>query len=169
MRVFSEEKTNGTYELLYTSPISTWSVILGKFMAVSVFYLAVLATHTLFLIVMFGYGNPEAGPVFSGYLGLFLAGLAFLSIGIFASSLTRNQIISFFVAMSISFGFLMVGWAAGLTSGNMATFLEGASIAKHFSGFNSGIITSSSLVFFLTIIILFLSATKLSVESLMRK
>lgn len=168
MRLFSEERINSTYELLMTSPISIWDIVLGKYVAAAIFYLIALSTHILFLLAMFGFGNPEIGPVFSSYLGLFLAGLAFGAIGCFTSSLTKHQIIAVFLAFAINLVFLMISWGAENAFGNLATFLNNASISTHFENFNQGIIFVSSSVYFLSIIVLFLSATQISVKSLAR-
>jgi len=169
MRLLSEERNQGTYELLLTSPASAWDIVLGKFIAGAVFFLAMLVTHSLFLMVMFGYGNPEPGPVFAGYLGLFLGGLAFLAIGIFASSLTKNQIISFFVSLFISLVFLMLGWAGAKTSGNISEFLQDASINANFETFNKGVITISAIVYFITLGAFFLTGSQVSIQSLTRR
>ncbi|MDB5037351.1 MAG: ybhR 2 [Bacteriovoracaceae bacterium] len=168
MRLLSEEKSQGTYELLLTSPITAWDIVLGKFIAGVVFFSLLLVTHALFLIVMFGYGNPEPLPVLSGYLGLFCAGVSFLAIGLFASSLTKNQIIAFFVSLFLGLGLLMIGWAAQTLSGNISKFLEAASITFQFENFNKGLITVSGLVYFITVWIFFLSATRVSLQSLTR-
>jgi ABC-2 type transport system permease protein len=168
MRLLCEERNQGTHELLLTSPISTWDIVMGKFIAGVTFFLTMVATHALFLIVMFAYGNPEPGPVFAGYLGLILGGISFITIGLFASSLTKNQIISFFVSLFVSLIFMMVGWAAGSTSGHLAEFLQQAAITAHFENFNKGLITVSSIVYFLTIWVFFLSATRVAVQSMAR-
>jgi ABC-2 type transport system permease protein len=168
MRLLSEERSLGTYELLMTSPVSTWEIVLGKFIAGIVFFSLMLATHALFLIVMFGYGNPEPLPVASEYLGLFMAGVSFTAIGLFASSLTRNQIVSLFVALFIGLAFLMIGWAAQTLSGNISKFLEAASITFQFENFNKGLITVSGIVYFITLWVFFLGLTKVSIQSLTR-
>ena len=168
MRLLSEEKNQGTYELLFTSPISTWDIVLGKFLAGLGFFSLMLLTHGLFLLVMFGFGNPEPGPVISGYLGLLLGGAAFISIGLFASSLTKSQIVAFFIALFISLGFLMVGWMASNVSGNLAEFLQQASITGHFENFNKGVVSVSSIVYFVTLCLFFLITTRVSLESLTR-
>ncbi len=169
MRLLAEERSQGTYELLLTSPISTWDIILGKFIAAFVLFMGLIVTQGLFLGVMFGYGNPEIGPVVSGYLGLILSGAAAISIGLFASSLTKNQIIAFFVALFICLSFLMVGWIAGSVSGNLSTFLNAVSVTTHFEEFNKGVMAVSSLVFFISVCVFFLSVAKISVQSLARK
>ncbi|MBN8555523.1 MAG: ABC transporter permease subunit [Deltaproteobacteria bacterium] len=168
MKLLCEERNNGTHELLLTSPISAWDIVLGKFLAGIVFFLAMVATNALFLIVMFKYGNPEPGPVLAGYLGLIFGGISFISIGLFASALTKNHIISFFTSLFISLVLLMIGWAAGSTSGHLSEFLQQASITTHFETFNKGLITVSSIVYFVTLWIFFLSATRVAVQSMAR-
>lgn len=169
MRLFTEERNNFTYELLLTSPVSVWSIVSGKFLAASIFFLIALATHSIFVGVMFGFGNPEPGPVFSSYLGLFLAGLSFGSIGLFASSLTKHQIIAVILALAVNLGLLMISWGAENAFGNLQTFLNSASISTHFENFNQGVIHISSLVYFLSIIVLFIVATQISVRSFARR
>lgn len=166
MRMISEEKNQGTFELLLTSPITTPQIVLGKFMAIVCFFLIMLSTHVLFLGIIYKLGNPEWGPVFSGYLGLFLIGVAFASIGLFASSLTKNQIVAFFVAIFILLFFLMVGWAGNTASGNIGIFLKKLSLLEHFENFSKGIITVSDLTFYVTISVFFVLGSCVSLESL---
>lgn len=168
MRTICEEKNQGTYELLLTSPLTSWEIVLGKFLACFLFFLLVVATHSLFLVVMFGYGNPELGAVLSAYLGLILGGGSFITIGIFSSAVTRHSVIAFILALVICIGLLMVGWAAGNTSGNLSEFLTQASVSSHFENFNKGVISVSSVVYFLTLWILFLSSARIAVQSMAR-
>jgi ABC-2 type transport system permease protein len=165
----AEERKQGTYELLFTSPISTWDIILGKLMAAFAFFFVIVATQIVFLVVVFKFGNPEMGPVLSAYLGLALCALVILAVGLFTSSLTTNQIIAYFSAIFILLGLLMVGWASKVVPGNLATFFEGASIQTHFEGFNRGVISVSSIVYFITTAIFFTAATNVSLDSLTRK
>lgn len=166
MRFITEERTRGTYELLLTSPLSTWSITLGKFIAGMLFLLCILATQCILLGAMFIFGNPEPGQVFSAYLGVFLAGSTFLAIGLFASAITKNQIIAAFLAMFINLLFLFSSWIANAASGNLSLFLKQASFVPYFEEFNKGIISLSSLVYFVTLWIFFLAGTKLSLETL---
>jgi ABC-2 type transport system permease protein len=168
MRAICEEKNQGTYELLMTSPITAWQIVLGKFLACFLFFALVIATHGLFLTVMFGYGNPEPGPVLAGYLGLLLGGGAFVTIGIFTSAITRHYIIAYILALVICLGLMMVGWAAGTVSGNLSEFLQQASVTSHFENFNKGIISVSSIVYFVTLWIFFLSSARIAVQSMAR-
>lgn len=168
MRLLSEEKNQSTFELLMTSPISSWSIVFGKFIAGAVFLLALLATHSLFLGVMFGFGNPEPLPVFAAYLALYLLGLSLLSMGLFASSLTRYQILAFFIALVIEIVFMLIGWGSQLASGNFSQFLEAASLSGNFETMSKGLITVSSLVYFASLSIFFLMASQVSVQSFKR-
>lgn len=169
MRSIAEERSQGTYELLFTSPLTTWDISLGKLIASFVFFLTMLLTHAILIGIVFYFGNPEIKPVLSAYLGMALYGLVMLSVGIFASSLTKNQIIAFFLALLFGLVLLMIGWAAKVTSGNMATFLESASVQTHFETFNKGIISVSGIVYFVTAAVFFMTATRVSLESLTRK
>ncbi|TVQ77808.1 MAG: hypothetical protein EA369_08445 [Bradymonadales bacterium] len=168
MRFFSDEKAQSTYELLLTSPVSSWQIILGKFAAAKVFLLLVLATHLIFLFVMFFYGNPEWRAVVSAYLGLYLAGLSFFAIGIFASSLTKSAIVAIFIAGGINLSIIMIGSLGPHVPQNLGRFIEAASFHSHFTEFNQGVIQVSSCVYFVSLIVLFLGATQISIRSLSR-
>jgi len=168
MRFFSEEKLRSTYELLMTSPISTWEIILGKFKAAAVLLLLILSTHFIFLTVMFQYGNPEWGPVLSGYLGLFLAGLSLFAIGIFASSLTKSAIVAMFVTFGINTLMVILPLFAAIAPTNLGRAIEAAAMGMHFEMFSQGVIQVSSLVYFMTLIVLFLGGTNIAVRSFAR-
>jgi len=168
MRLLTEERNNSTYELLMTSPISAWQISFGKFLAGAIFLLFCLLTHSLFLGFVFRYGDPELWPVVGSYLGLFLAGLTFIAIGLFTSSLTKHQMIAYIVAVAINVGLLMIAWGGGLMEGNLATFIEKAAITTHFGNFNQGVIQVSSLVYFLSLISLFVIGTQISIRSITR-
>lgn len=165
MRLFTEEKLNHTYELLKTSPCSQWDIVLGKFMATAFFLFLMLSTHLVFLLVMFIFGNPELLPVLSAYLGLFLAGLSFIAVGLFASSITHHQIIALFISFAINIGLVVVSWGADNTFDRLALFLQRSSITHHYEQFNQGIIQISSLVYFVSLLVLFLGAGRIGVQS----
>ncbi len=168
MRLLSEERNQGTYELLLTSPIGNWDIVLGKYIASLFLYIVILATHALFLLVMFSYGNPEPLPVFAGYLGLFVSGAVFMAIGLFTSSLFKLQIISAMAAAIINLILMMIGWASQRAPGNLGKFLESSSLITQFDNFNKGLISISGIVYFLTLAIFFVAATQVSVQSLKR-
>lgn len=168
MRLFTEERVNSTYELLMTSPLNIFDLVFGKYLAAIIFLFFALCTHAVFLGVMFGFGNPEVGPVISAYIGLFLTGCVFIAVGLFASTITRHQIIAVIVAMAINLALYLVSLATQAASGNLLTVLQKIAISSHFEQFNQGVIQVSSLVYFLTLIILFLAASQISVRSFAR-
>jgi ABC-2 type transport system permease protein len=94
MRTYSEEKRSGTIELLLTSPVTDWQIILGKFLGAMGLYAAMLLVTLLYMAILFVYGNPEWKPMAAGYLGLLLMGGCFISVGLLVSSLTKNQIVA---------------------------------------------------------------------------
>ena len=94
MRLLAEEQGTGTWELLMTSPVREWEVVLGKFLGATIFWLVMIVATFFYPLILRLLGNPDMGPIFSGYLGLFLMGTAFLAIGVFTSSLSGNQIIA---------------------------------------------------------------------------
>jgi len=168
MRLLSEEKNQGTYELLATSPLSSWELVLGKFLAGVGFIVLLLVTHALFLGIMFGYGNPEVLPVISGYIGFILGGAALVAVGLFSSSLTRIQIVAYFIGLFINIVLLQLANGARSTSGNLSEFLSKASITMNFEQFNRGIVSVSGVVYFVTLTIFFLAATRIAVQSMKR-
>jgi len=165
MRLLSEEKSRGTYELLMTSPVSSWDIAFGKFLGATLFFILLLSTHLPPLAVMFIYGNPEPIPVLSAYLGLFLGGLVFIAGGLFASSVTRSQFIALILSLGINLLFLFVGDAARSQAGNLQKALEASSVFFHFDNFNKGLVTVSGLVFLATLIVFFLSATRVVIQA----
>jgi ABC-2 type transport system permease protein len=114
MALFSEEKKRGTIELLLTAPITDLQVVLGKYLAASVFFMALLATTLVEIGILFFYSTPAVGPILSAYLGVLLYGLALLAIGMFISTLTENQII----AAILSFGVVLMLWLMDAFSRN---------------------------------------------------
>jgi ABC-2 type transport system permease protein len=166
MRLLAEEQRTGTIELLLTNPVRDAEVVIGKYLA-ALGVLAVMLALTLYypvLLILLG-GNPDRGPLVTGYLGVLLLGAAFLAVGLFASSLTQNQI----VAAVITFAVLLVLWLSdGLqtfTSGVLASIVSYLSVNGHFQEFSSGIIDSQDVLYFLTLILGGLFLTYLSVQS----
>ncbi len=101
MRTYSEEKRSGTIELLLTSPVTDFQIIMGKFLGCGRAYALMLAVTLIHIAVLFIYGNPEWKPIASGYLGLLLMGASFISVGLLISSLTRNQIVAGMVTFAV--------------------------------------------------------------------
>jgi ABC-2 type transport system permease protein len=165
MRSLAEEKRSGTIELLLTSPVTDFQIVLGKFLAAFTLYAAMLGLTLLDLGFLFLYGDPEWKPLLAGYLGLLLLGGSLISLGIFFSSLTRNQIIAGLLAV-VAFLILWViafleSWL-GPTGGAVVSYL---SIVKHFEEFGKGVIDTKDVIYYLSFIGFGLFLSKQSVES----
>jgi hypothetical protein len=114
MRLWSEDRRQGTFEMLMTLPIPTWKIALGKYFAGVTFLAAMLAGTLAFPFMLSQFGQPDWGPVLGGYFACFLLGAAFVAIGLFVSGLTENQALAFFVAMLISLSVVGMGELRGL-------------------------------------------------------
>jgi len=166
MRLISEEEKLGTLELLLTAPVRDFEVALGKYAASVCMFGMMLLLTLYFPLLLSLFGDPDWGPVFSGYLGLFLLGSIYLSIGLFASSLTPNQI----AAYVIGSGIIILLWFSGRTSSGMVgenavSFLRAFSISTYFPAFGRGIIDTNAVIYYLSIIGIFLFLTIRSLES----
>src|SRR5205809_6116306 len=166
MGLFSEEKKRGTIELLLTAPITDLQVVLGKFLAAGAFYAILLLSTWIPTGVLYLYGSPASGPILTAYLGLLLYGLSIIAIGVFISTLTENQIIS----AVLSFGVIMLLWLVDVmasqaesTSKEVLTYL---SILSHLDDFTKGVLATSHIVFYLSLMLVALFLTYRSVDSL---
>ncbi len=161
MRLIAEERKNFTAELLFTSPVRVSQIVFGKFLASFSLFALMVALSAIYLVVLRVYGNPDLGPVLSAYLGLFLLGGSLISAGLFASSLTENQI----VAAVISFGILLVFWILGASSDADNSILGYISIINHLDNFTKGIIALRDTIYYLSFIFFGLFLTCIMVES----
>jgi len=161
MRLIADEKRNYTAELLFTSPLRIRTIVFGKYIAALVLLVIMLLLSSVNIFVLMVHGNPDFGAVISGYIGLFLLGASFLSVGIFASSLTENQLI----AAVISFGVLLLLWLVGALSDAESTLLGYLSVINHYEDFGKGIIKVKDIVYYLSLIFLGLFLTYTSLES----
>jgi len=166
MRLFSEEKKAGTIELLYTTPIKSVHVVLGKFFAGLAFYLVMLLPTMLFQSILFSYGNPEFMPVFSGYIGLALMGSAYISMGLFISTLTENQIIAGIGGFALALFLWIVGWGANFAGPTLAPVLQYISIVAHFEDFAQGVIDSAHIMYYILFTFLGIYFSLKSIESI---
>jgi ABC-2 type transport system permease protein len=166
MRLLAEENKNGTIELLLTNPIRDSEVVLGKYLAV-VAILVVMLGLTLYypaILYLMG-GRPDQGPMLTGYLGVILLGAGCLALGLFASSLTQNQI----VAAVVTFALLIVLWLSdviqSLAGGVVSDVAGYLSVNNHFQEFSRGVLDTKDVVYFVTLILAGLFLTMLSVQS----
>jgi ABC-2 type transport system permease protein len=164
MRLLAEERRSGTAELLFTSPVTAWHVVGGKFLG-ALGLVAVLAILTcVYPLVVLMVGDVDPGPAASAVAGLFLMGAGFVAWGVLASAASESQI----VAAVTSFGFLLllwvVSWAGSITEGSLASVLNYLSVMAHYEEFTKGILDTSHLVFFacLTFFPLFVAAQLLA-------
>jgi len=167
MRSFAEEKRVGTIELLFTKPLSDTQIIMAKFFsALTLFAIAFLPT-LIYIISVYNLGqtpgNIDMGSTWGSYLGLLFLGSAFISIGIFASSLTNNQIIAFVVAAPLCFifhfGFEFIYSFEAL--GSFGYFVKTLGIDHHYVSISKGVIDSRDIIYFLSIIFIFLFSTRI--------
>ncbi len=149
MRLYSEEKKSGTVELLYTTPINSFSIVLGKFLAGLTFFFFMLVPTMIFQAILFIYGDPELLPVLSGYLGLLLLGSAFIAGGLFISTLTENQIIAAIGGFGLSLLLWVIGAGANYSGPGLANILNYLSIINHFQDFAQGVIDSQNVAYYI--------------------
>src|SRR3954465_6469040 len=159
MRLWSEERRQGTMELLLTMPITTWQAIVGKFLA-SWLFLALALALTFPVVLSVNYlGSPDNGVIFCGYIGSWLMAGAYLAISCITSAMTRNQVVSFIISVVICLFLILAGFAP------VVNFLEHSakpwlvdlvtsfSVITHFEGFQKGVLDSRDLLFFLSMIV----------------
>lgn len=165
MRLFAEEKKAGTYELLFTLPLKDWETLFGKFLACwTVFFLMLMLT-AIYPITMALLTNPEPIPILVGYLGILLLGGAFISFGIFVSSLTENQIIAAFGTYGLLLVLLAMGWSSSFVGPSVAEVLKDLNIFNHLQSFLKGVIDTRDVVFYVIFSYFFLFLTLRSLES----
>jgi ABC-2 type transport system permease protein len=165
MRSFAEEIRTGTIELLLTSPLTDFQIVAGKFLGVLALYGSMLALTSVHMAVLFLYGDPEWKPLVVGYLGMILLGAAFLSVGLFCSSLTRNQIVASSLAFTV-FLFLWLISDAESWAGFAAGFVNYLSATKHIESFAKGVLDTRDVVYYLSFIAFGLFLAKQAVRSL---
>ncbi len=165
MRLLAEEQSTGTVELLLTNPVQEWEIVTGKFLAAMMLLAVILLLTLLFPLFLFIFGSPDFGPIVTGYVGVLLQAGAFMAVGLFASSLTKNQII----AAILSFAFLLILWL----SDNLGQFVGGAlgsaisylSVITHFQSFPQGLIQSNDVIYYLTLVLAGIVLSTLSLQS----
>jgi ABC-2 type transport system permease protein len=165
MRTYAEEKRSGTIELLLTSPVTDFQIIMGKFLGAMGLYAAMLLVTIPHLAVLFIYGNPELLPLLSAYLGLLLVGGCFVSLGLFISSLTRNQIVAGMATFVVFLLLWVIDWIGTFAGPPVEQVVNHLSIMQHFDDFAKGVIDSSHLVYYLSFITFGLFLTAKSVDS----
>jgi ABC-2 type transport system permease protein len=164
MRLFSEELNVGSYEILLTMPVTYREVVLGKFLASVAFVTAMLLPTLAYPVTITFLGDLDWGPVAGGYVGAILLGAAFSAVGLFASSLTRNQIVAFIVGVAICFALVLIDKILFFLPSPLVGVLEYLGADYHFENISKGILDSRDIVYFLSLIFISLYATHLAME-----
>ena len=156
MRLLAEERKMGTMELLLTAPVRDSEIILGKFFGSLFIVIAMLVLTFYYPILLMAFGDPDIGPMVTGYLGLFLLGSTSLAVGIFASSLTSNQIVAAVVSGAILLALYFIGIAADSLPEALGEVIGFFSLATYFPDFMRGIIDTRGIIYYLSLTTLFL-------------
>jgi ABC-2 type transport system permease protein len=165
MRLLAEEQKLGTIELLLTAPVYDWEVVIGKYLASLTFFMTTLALTLYYVLLLYWFGNPDSGPIWSAYLGTILYGAAALSVGLLASSLTSNQIVAAVIGVGLLLLLTFIDLAADQLGGGLSTFLAEVGLRSHFDDFSRGVVDTSNLVYYLALTGVFLFLTIRSLES----
>jgi ABC-2 type transport system permease protein len=167
MRLFAEEKRQGTIELLATSPITDLQVVLGKFLAAAGLYALMIVSGALNLVPLWYYASvdPEWKPVLTGAFGLFLLGSCFIALGLFVSTLTRNQIIAAILSFCLFLGIWTLGWADDPGASTFMKAVAYLGVTTHMEELGKGVIDLKDVVFYLSFIGFGLFLAQQSVQS----
>lgn len=160
MRLLSEEKKVGTYELLRTSPLKTYQIVIGKYLASLAIFLSGLSLTLMYVVIMLVYGKPDIGTIVSGYVGFTLTMSAFLSIGLLASSMSQNQMVSGIIGFALLFLLWFIDVLSGIVADDtISSILTEISFLNHYTNFLTGVIDLKDVAFFVFWIILSLTLT----------
>ncbi|MBX7107155.1 MAG: gliding motility-associated ABC transporter permease subunit GldF [Chitinophagales bacterium] len=172
MRMFSEEKRAGTIELLITRPVTALQIVLGKFFAAWFLVVFALLPTLLYYYTIRVLGSPpgniDSGASWGSYIGLVLISASFVSIGLFASALTENQIVAFVLSAFLSFMALLSFDALsglGLFGGKADTIIQSIGMQYHYDSISRGVVDSSDVVYFLSLVVIFILCTKTTLDS----
>jgi ABC-2 type transport system permease protein len=171
MRMIADEKKSGTMELLLTRPITDMQIVAAKYFSAIILVLIALIPTLIYFFSIYHLGNPQGnidvGGTVGSYIGLFFLASIYTAIGIFASSLTSNQIISFIIAVIISFFFYMgFEFIASMTIfSGIDTFIVDLGINAHYKSMSRGVIDTRDIIYFVSVVVVFLYLTKSIVQS----
>lgn len=165
MRTYAEEKRSGTIELLLTSPLSDLQIILGKFFGAMGLYGSMLLVTIPHMAILFAFGRPEWKPIVTTYLGLLLVGGTFISLGLFISSLTKNQIVAAAITFATFLMLWVINWLPSVTAGWSKNVADYLSIIEHLDNFNKGVVDTTDLIYYLSAITFGLFLTAKSVDT----
>ena len=165
MRTYAEEKRSGTIELLLTSPLTDFEIIMGKFLGALALYAIMLAVTWIHIAILFAYGHPEWKPIVTAYLGLLLMGGCFISVGLLISSLTKNQIVAGMVTFAVFLLLWVIEWIGSFSGPTVDQLTQYLSIVGHLDDFGKGVLDTTHLIYYLSFITFGLFLTAKSVDS----
>jgi ABC-2 type transport system permease protein len=167
MRLFAEEKRQGTIELLATSPVTDLQIVLGKFLAAVGVYALMIVAGLVDVLLLWNYAtvNPEWKPVLTGALALLLCGASFMALGLFVSTLTRNQIVAATITFCLALVMWTLAWMDDPTSGPLTQALAYMGVTNHLEELVKGVLAAKDVVFYLSVITFGLFLTHQSVQS----
>jgi len=165
MRLFAEERRSGTIELLLTYPVRDGAVLVAKYLAALALYALMLGLTLLYPGIVVYFTRVEWGPLLTGYLGLFLMGATFMAVGIFASSLTENQIVASVTTFGVLLFLWVVGWSAEYVGGGWGRVLSHLSLLDHFDTFARGVLDTKDVIYYVDVTVVSLFLTLRSLEA----
>ena len=171
MRMFAEEKKTGTIELLLTKPLTDWDIVLGKFLSGWLLVILAIIPTLIYYVSIYLLGNPpgnvDTAGIMGSYVGLILLGAVFTSVGLFASAISTNQIVSFIIAVFLCF-ILYSGFdslAAINVWGSWSTWLEQLGILYHYNAMSRGLLDTRDIIYFLSVMVFMLLLTRIILGS----
>jgi len=166
MKSYAEEKRNGTKELIMTSPVTITEIVIGKFLSACIVFLAMLILTLSVPIILGSYASADKGILITTYIGMFLLGASMISIGMFASSITENQIVAAVIAFGILLLFWAIGWVSHGVNPALSSLLNYLSLIDvHFQNLLKGLIDTRDIVYYFSFIFFFLFLTHRVLES----
>lgn len=170
MRSFSDEKKQGTIELLFTKPLSTWEIVNGKFFGAFILIVLAIVPTLIYVFVLSDLGNPQGnidtGSITGSYFGLLFLVAAYTAIGVFASTLSDNQIVAFILAVLLCFLFYFGFEGIAGSINNEGNLINNLGMDAHFKSMGRGVLDTRDIIYFITISVLFLSLTVFKLKSL---
>lgn len=167
MRLWAEEKKMGTVELLLTLPMKEWQIVMGKFLAAFAFLKITLLFSISIPASLMYLGKPDIGVIIGSYVGALFLGSAYLAIGLYISSLTENQVVAFIISLAVIFVLLLIGiapvWLNAL--GSIVAICEYLSLLSHFNNVTRGVIDSRDVIYYVSVIALFLYLNIKNIEA----
>lgn len=165
MRLFAEEKKFHTIELLMTSPVKTWEMVIGKFLSGYLFTLTLVGATLIYPLITLLVGNPDPGVILTSLIGVALIAGVYISTGLLVSAATESIVVALFVTFFLNLFLWVIGWSSQSAGGVMGEVLEYLSIIAHMRDFTSGVINTSDVVFYLSFVGIVLFLTHRLVES----